>query len=99
MLGDDDVVVDPAARERVRQVPGSAEHVQGDGLAPLGCRIGAAKVRAEGVGWRGPRAYPAQAVAMLSASASPSSWMASSRILYFWTLPVTVIGKPVAIFT
>ena len=28
-----------------------------------------------------------------AASASPSSSIAASRILYFWTLPVTVIGK------
>ena len=29
---------------------------------------------------------------------SPSSWMASSRMRYFWTLPVTVIGKESTIF-
>lgn len=34
------------------------------------------------------------AVRMLAACSSRSSSMASSRILYFWTLPVTVSGLP-----
>jgi hypothetical protein len=39
----------------------------------------------------GPRAY---AVSIAAAFSSPSSWIDCSRILYFWTLPETVIGKP-----
>ena len=30
---------------------------------------------------------------MAAAACSPSSSTAASRILYFWTLPVTVMGK------
>ena len=36
---------------------------------------------------------PTEAVAMLTASWSSSSSIASSRIRNFWTLPVTVIGN------
>ncbi|AMD01100.1 hypothetical protein LOKO_02033 [Halomonas chromatireducens] len=35
----------------------------------------------------------------LSDHASPSSWVASSRILNFWILPVTVIGNSSTNFT
>lgn len=34
-----------------------------------------------------------------AAYASPNSWVASSRILNFWILPVTVIGKSSTNFT
>ena len=37
---------------------------------------------------------PTHAVRMPAAASSPSSSMAASRILNFWILPVTVIGKP-----
>src|SRR5205823_2680870 len=37
---------------------------------------------------------PAYAVATAAAFSRPSSSTAVSRILNFWTLPVTVIGKP-----
>ncbi len=36
----------------------------------------------------------AYAVTMFAASSRPSSRIDSSRILYFWTLPLTVIGQP-----
>jgi hypothetical protein len=53
-------------------------------------------VRARSERGRRPLAAPAQAqaVSMAAAFSSPSSAMATSRILYFWTFPVTVIGKP-----
>ena len=41
----------------------------------------------------------ATAVAIAAASASPSSSIAVSRILNFWTLPVTVIGNESTSFT
>ena len=44
------------------------------------------------VGRRGHAAERTQAYAG-AASASPSASIAASRILYFWTLPVTVIGN------
>ena len=43
---------------------------------------------------RPPVTQPRQAVRALAAVPRPSSSIACSRILNFWTLPVTVIGKP-----
>ena len=38
-------------------------------------------------------------MAIIAVWPRPSSWIAVSRILNFWTLPVTVIGKPSTNFT
>ncbi len=60
------------------------------GLAAGGFRVGLG-AGASGRGWR--LATPTQAVWTAAASCRPSSSMAASRILYFWILPVMVIGK------
>ncbi len=69
--------------------PGVRLRAIGDGERTRARRAGG---RRHGGRGSGRRSGAAQAVSMLAACCSPSSTMAASRILYFWTLPLTVIG-------